>query len=182
MTHEGIPPGSHDPPAPASEFEPSGGGATETAPDRIITEPGTHAHVHETHPTDKCKVCRRETADLMHILWDCIKHPEVERTRMIPQLLEAVANSYEQDRQLWVVQQTLGALERPRPSEPVKVSGEPRSLTTTSKTTYRPSSGRASAHLPAQVKFVQVPSNGSFLCSMLHTAGRASFETRKKAL
>ncbi|KAH7948995.1 hypothetical protein HPB49_003984 [Dermacentor silvarum] len=41
--HEGLPPGSQDSPTPASEAESSGGGTTETAPDRITTEPGSDA-------------------------------------------------------------------------------------------------------------------------------------------
>ncbi|KAH6945117.1 hypothetical protein HPB50_007324 [Hyalomma asiaticum] len=33
------------------------------------------------YPTDKCKVCRRETVDHTHILWNCTKHPEEARSR-----------------------------------------------------------------------------------------------------
>ncbi|KAH8029206.1 hypothetical protein HPB51_023771 [Rhipicephalus microplus] len=71
-----------------------------------------HRMYPETYPTDKCKVCRRETADRTHILWDCIKHPEDARSRTIPSRLEVVEKSYDQEEQLWVVQQVLGPLEK----------------------------------------------------------------------
>ncbi|KAL3175785.1 hypothetical protein MRX96_000971 [Rhipicephalus microplus] len=51
----------------------------------------------ETYPADKCKVCRRETADHTYILWDCIKHSDETRSRTIPTRLEAAVKSYDQD-------------------------------------------------------------------------------------
>ncbi|KAG0417423.1 hypothetical protein HPB47_005626, partial [Ixodes persulcatus] len=52
----------------------------------------------------------------------------------IPPRLEAAAKSYDQDQQLWAVQQVLGALERQGPSEPTTASGDPRRVTATPKT------------------------------------------------
>lgn len=101
-----------------------------------LPSPGLmHRMYPETYPTDKCKVCRRETADHTHILWDCIKHPEEARSRTIPSRLEEAAKSYDLDQQLWAVQQVLGALERQGPSEPATASGDPRRVTATPKTT-----------------------------------------------
>ncbi|KAL3225849.1 hypothetical protein MRX96_049071 [Rhipicephalus microplus] len=92
----------------------SSGGGTERAPDWITTEPGTDApHVHpEAYQTDKCKVCWREMADHVLILWNCIKHPEEARSRTIQSWLEAAAQSYDQEEQLCAIQQVLEALER----------------------------------------------------------------------
>ncbi|XP_037559271.1 LOW QUALITY PROTEIN: uncharacterized protein LOC119436485 [Dermacentor silvarum] len=98
-----------------------------------LPNPGLmHRMYPETYPTDKCRVCRRETADDTHTLSDCTKNPEEARSRTIPPRLEAAAMSYDQDQQLWVVQQLLGALERQGPSEPATVSGDPRRVTATS--------------------------------------------------
>ncbi|KAH7950350.1 hypothetical protein HPB49_022724 [Dermacentor silvarum] len=58
----------------------------------------------KTYPTDKCKVCLRETADNTHILWDCLKLQEETRSTTIPPWLEAASEaSYDQDQQLWAV-------------------------------------------------------------------------------
>ncbi|KAH7958563.1 hypothetical protein HPB49_002655 [Dermacentor silvarum] len=86
----------------------------------------------ETYPTDKCKVCRRKTANLTHILWDSIKHPEEARLRIIPPRLKAAAKSCDQEQHLWAVQQVLGVLERQGPSGPAKASGDQRRVTATS--------------------------------------------------
>ncbi|XP_070390542.1 cytochrome P450 4C1-like [Dermacentor albipictus] len=84
-----------------------------------LPSPGLiHRMYPETYPTDKCRVCRRETADYTHILWDCIKNPEEARSRAIPPWIEATVKSYDQDQRLWTVQQVLGALEAQGPSEP----------------------------------------------------------------
>ncbi|KAH7978583.1 hypothetical protein HPB49_005948 [Dermacentor silvarum] len=97
-----------------------------------IPSPGRmHRMYSKTYPTDKCEVCRRETAHHAHILWDYIKHPEEARSRTIPPRIEAAAKSYDQDQQLWAVQQALGALERQGPSEPATASGYPRPATAT---------------------------------------------------
>ncbi|KAH7941231.1 hypothetical protein HPB49_011263 [Dermacentor silvarum] len=45
---------------------------------------------------------------------------------------EAAAKSYDQDQQLWAIQQVLGALETQEPSEPAMASGQPRRVTATS--------------------------------------------------
>ncbi|XP_075535920.1 uncharacterized protein LOC142571447 [Dermacentor variabilis] len=89
----------------------------------------------ETYPTDMCRVCRRETADYTHILWDCVKYPEDSKSRTLPPRLEAAAKSYDRDDQLWAVQQVLEALERHGPSEPATASGDPRRVTATSRMT-----------------------------------------------
>ncbi|XP_075542962.1 uncharacterized protein LOC142576634 isoform X4 [Dermacentor variabilis] len=89
----------------------------------------------ETYPTDMCRVCRRETADYTHILWDCIKYPEDAKSRTLPPRLEAAAKSYDRDDQLWAVQQVPEALERHGPSEPATTSGDPRRVTATSRMT-----------------------------------------------
>ncbi|KAH8030001.1 hypothetical protein HPB51_006433 [Rhipicephalus microplus] len=110
----------------------------ETALDRITTAPGTDAphRMHpETYPTNKCKVCRGETADHTHVLWDCIKHPEEARPRTIPSRLKGAVKSYDREEQLWAVYQVIGALERQGPSEPATASGDPRRVTATPKTT-----------------------------------------------
>ncbi|KAL3185030.1 hypothetical protein MRX96_030914 [Rhipicephalus microplus] len=60
-----------------------------------------HRMYPETCPTDKSKVCWRETADHTHILWNCIKHPEEARSRTISSRLEAAAKIYDQEEQLW---------------------------------------------------------------------------------
>ncbi|CAN7944080.1 unnamed protein product [Ixodes pacificus] len=101
-----------------------------------LPSPGLmHRMYPETYPTDRCKVCRRETADHTHILWDCIKHPEEARSRTTPPQLEAAAKGYDQDQQLWAVQQVLGALERQGPGEPTTASRDPRRVTATPKMT-----------------------------------------------
>ncbi|KAH6920289.1 hypothetical protein HPB50_028724 [Hyalomma asiaticum] len=94
-----------------------------------------HRMYPEAYPTDQCKVRRRERADHTHILWDCIKHPEQAKSRPIPPRLEAAANSYDQDQQLWTVPQVLGARERQGPSKPEAASGDPSRVTATPKTT-----------------------------------------------
>ncbi|XP_065283301.1 uncharacterized protein [Dermacentor albipictus] len=38
----------------------------------------------ETFPTDMCRVCRRETADYRHILWDGVQYPEEAKSRTLP--------------------------------------------------------------------------------------------------
>ncbi|KAG0433961.1 hypothetical protein HPB47_019444 [Ixodes persulcatus] len=101
-----------------------------------LPSPGLTHHMNpETYPTDRCKVCRKETADHTHILCDCIKHEEEARSRTIPSRLEAAAKSYDQDQQLWAVQQVLGALKRQGPGEPTTASRDPRRETATPKTT-----------------------------------------------
>ncbi|KAG0444479.1 hypothetical protein HPB47_013748 [Ixodes persulcatus] len=125
---EGPPHGSQDSstPAPAAEQLQTGS----------LPSPGLmHRMYPETNPTDRCKFCRRETADHTHILWDCIKHPEEARSRTILPRLEAAAKSYDQGQQLWPVQQVLGALERQGPGEPTTASRDPRRVTATAKTT-----------------------------------------------
>ncbi|KAH7965045.1 hypothetical protein HPB49_003093 [Dermacentor silvarum] len=77
-------------------------------------------------------VCRRETADDTHILYDCIKNPEEPRSRMIPPRLETAAKSFDQDQQLWAVLQVHGVIERQGPSKPAMASGDPRRVTATS--------------------------------------------------
>ncbi|XP_050051467.1 uncharacterized protein [Dermacentor andersoni] len=89
----------------------------------------------ETYPTYMCRVCRRETADYTHILWDCVKYPEEAKSRTLPPRLEAAAKSYDRDDQLWAVQQVHEALGRHGPSEPATVSGDPRRVTATSRMT-----------------------------------------------
>ncbi|XP_075554331.1 uncharacterized protein LOC142587318 isoform X2 [Dermacentor variabilis] len=76
-----------------------------------------HRMYPETYPTHKCRVCRRETADYTHILWDYVKTPEEAKSRTIPPWLEASAKSCDQYEQLWAVQQVLGALVMWGPSE-----------------------------------------------------------------
>lgn len=75
-----------------------------------------HRMYPEAHPTDKCRVCRRETAGFAHMLWDCIKYPEESKSGSIPLRLEAAAGSDNQEQQLWAVQQVIGALARQGPS------------------------------------------------------------------
>ncbi|KAH8019080.1 hypothetical protein HPB51_016718 [Rhipicephalus microplus] len=94
-----------------------------------------HRMYPETYPTDKCKACRRETADHTHILRDCIKHTVKARSRTILSQLEAAAKSYDQKEQLWAVQQFLGALERQGHSEQATASGDPRRVTATPRMT-----------------------------------------------
>ncbi|XP_077548763.1 uncharacterized protein LOC144162149 [Haemaphysalis longicornis] len=82
-----------------------------------------HRMYPEAYPTDRCKVCRRETADQYHILWDCSKQPEEAASRKIPPRLEEAAKSYDREHQLWAVQQVLRALERHETREPSTASG-----------------------------------------------------------
>ncbi|KAH7960912.1 hypothetical protein HPB49_024754 [Dermacentor silvarum] len=91
-----------------------------------------HRMYPETYPTHMCRVCRRETADDTHILWDCIKNPEEAKSRRISPRFEAGAKSYDKDHLLWAVQQVPGALEREGLSEPATASGDPRRETATS--------------------------------------------------
>ncbi|KAH8033721.1 hypothetical protein HPB51_015627 [Rhipicephalus microplus] len=89
----------------------------------------------EAYQTDKCKACRRETADHMHIFWDCMKHPEEARSRTITSPLEVAAKNYDQQKQLWAIQQVIGVIEGQGPSEPATASGDQRQVTAKARTT-----------------------------------------------
>lgn len=73
----------------------------------------------DAYPDSKCKVCRRETATLTHMLWDCKTHPDEANSGLLTPRLEAALASYNQEDQLWaVVQQVREAMARQAPEDP----------------------------------------------------------------
>ncbi|XP_077540997.1 uncharacterized protein LOC144153218 [Haemaphysalis longicornis] len=85
-----------------------------------------HRMYPESHPDDKCRVCRRETATFEHMLWDCSKHPSEANSGRIPPQLEEAMRSDHQETQLQAVQQVIEALARQEPREPATASDDPR--------------------------------------------------------
>lgn len=86
---------------------------------RTIMSPSLmHKMFPETHPDDTCRVCRKATATLEHIVWDCLNFPEESTTGRLPPAFEEAKRSDDQDLQIQAVQRVLVALTRQVPERP----------------------------------------------------------------
>lgn len=79
-----------------------------------------HKIYSETRLDSRCRVCCRETATLSHMLWNCIEDPTGANSGTLPPLQGAALRSYDQDEQLWAVQQALEVIARQDPEAPTK--------------------------------------------------------------
>lgn len=78
----------------------------------LLTPLLLHRQYPDAYPDSKCRVCRRETATLTHMLWNCNEHPEEAKSGTLPPRLAAALTSYDQGEQLWAVQQAQEATTR----------------------------------------------------------------------